>query len=401
MTIGVRLDRCEHGGPGRRRTGPGRASRLAAWVVSALALTLGSSAGHAQDAAGPALRLVVIAGEDAVNVIQQQTAVAPIVEVRDKNDQPVAGALVRFAIRGGRGATFAGRRAVSLTTDATGRAAVGSLAPGSAGPVQIDVTATFQGQVARTTIAQTTVTTPAEAARARSSASSPGATRTGTSGAAPAGGVSAVTLGVVGGVALGAAGVVVAAGARDDGGGPPTGGGTPPAGGGPPATGGGTAQTVTLTGPVTLPVRYDVTFTSGDTCRYTYTTTATARMALQVQPRGDVSGRLEFVNGATSVSTVCSGRGAVGLTDSTGTSAWEALSAPVSGTSTTLTATAPGVLSFPDGAGATVTHTWDTSVAGTLANGAMSGTLSRTLSCTWPGQVRSCTGQGSAPLTLR
>lgn len=401
MTIGARVDSREHGGPGRSRAGHVQASRLAAWAVSALTIALGSSAGHAQDSGGPALRLVVIAGEDAVNVIQQKTAVAPIVEVRDRNDQPVAGALVRFAIRGGRGATFAGRQAVRLTTDAAGRAAVGSFAPGSAGEVYIDVTATFQGQVARTTIVQTTVTTPAEAALARASARPTGAARGGTSGASPAAGVSALTLGVVGGVALGAAGVAIAAGGRDKGGAPTSGGGTPPAGGGPPTSGGGPPQAFTLTGPVTLPVRYDVTFTSGDTCRYTYTTTATARLALQVQPSGDVSGRLEFSNGATSVSTVCSGRGAVGLTDSTGTSAWEALSAPVSGTSTALTATAPGVLSFPDGAGATVTHTWDTSVAGTLANGAMSGTLSRTLSCTWPGQVRSCNGQGSAPLTLR
>jgi hypothetical protein len=37
-----------------------------------------------------ALRIVVIAGEDAVNVIQQRTATAPVVEVRDANNQPVA-----------------------------------------------------------------------------------------------------------------------------------------------------------------------------------------------------------------------------------------------------------------------------------------------------------------------
>ena len=42
------------------------------------------------------LKIVVIAGEGAVNVIQQKTAVAPIVEVRDRNDQPVAGVVVTF-----------------------------------------------------------------------------------------------------------------------------------------------------------------------------------------------------------------------------------------------------------------------------------------------------------------
>ena len=70
------------------------------------------------------LRVVVVAGEDAVNIIQQRTAVAPIAEVRDRNDQPVSGALVTFAVRGGgRVATFGGRESVTTTTDAAGRAA--------------------------------------------------------------------------------------------------------------------------------------------------------------------------------------------------------------------------------------------------------------------------------------
>lgn len=47
-----------------------------------------------------ALKIIVVAGEDAVNIIQQKTAVAPIVEVRDRNDNPVAGALVTFSIQG-------------------------------------------------------------------------------------------------------------------------------------------------------------------------------------------------------------------------------------------------------------------------------------------------------------
>src|SRR5688572_15794414 len=52
-----------------------------------------------------ALRIVVLEGEGAVNIIQQKTATAPVVEVRDQNDLPASGATVRFAIRGGR-ATF-------------------------------------------------------------------------------------------------------------------------------------------------------------------------------------------------------------------------------------------------------------------------------------------------------
>ena len=53
------------------------------------------------------LRIVVVKGEDAVNIIQQKTAVAPLVEIRDRNNLPVAGATVTFTI-GGNSAAFAG-----------------------------------------------------------------------------------------------------------------------------------------------------------------------------------------------------------------------------------------------------------------------------------------------------
>ena len=68
----------------------------------------------------PRLRILVIEGEGAVNIIQQKTAVAPVVEVRDRNDQPVAGATVNFVVRSGR-AAFDGARTLSVTTNAAGR----------------------------------------------------------------------------------------------------------------------------------------------------------------------------------------------------------------------------------------------------------------------------------------
>ena len=83
-----------------------------------LALSLSALLG----AQAATLRIVVIAGEDAVNIVQQKTAVAPIVEVRDRNDQPVAGAVVTFTIRG-RAATFArGARTLTVTTNSGGQA---------------------------------------------------------------------------------------------------------------------------------------------------------------------------------------------------------------------------------------------------------------------------------------
>src|SRR5690348_6692230 len=105
-------------------------------------------------AAQNALRIVVIEGEDAVNVVQQKTAVAPVVEVRDRNDQPVAGVVVQFAIRSGR-ATFNGARVLSVTTNAAGRAAATGLTPTGSGTLQIGASAAFQGQTAAITIAQT------------------------------------------------------------------------------------------------------------------------------------------------------------------------------------------------------------------------------------------------------
>ena len=168
-------------------------------VVSALVLA-------AQGRGG--LKIVVVDGEDAVNIIQQKTAVAPVVEVRDRNDQPVAGALVTFSVRGGKLASFAGGSpTVTVTTNAAGRAAAAAINPLSSGGFQIQVQAAFQGQTAAAAIAQTNVMTAAEAAAAASASSSGGAGAGSTGGAAggSGGGLSATTIGVIGaGVAGGA-----------------------------------------------------------------------------------------------------------------------------------------------------------------------------------------------------
>jgi len=154
-----------------------------------------------------ALRIVVIEGEDAVNIVQQKTAVAPVVEVRDRNNQPVAGAMVRFAINQGRG-TFAGARTLSVTTNAAGRAVAAGLTPTGGGALQIGASATFQGQTVVATITQTNVMTAAEAAAAGASGTgASGGASAGASGAAGGGGggVSGTTLGIVGGAVAGGA----------------------------------------------------------------------------------------------------------------------------------------------------------------------------------------------------
>jgi len=203
-----------------------------------LVLALGVSA-VVPSAQSPALRIVVIEGEDAVNIIQQNTAVRPLVEVRDRNNLPVPGVLVTFSIEGGKAASFGGVSTLTVATNAAGQAAVTGLTPSAAGAFQIQVQAAFQGQVATATIAQTNVLTAAQAAAAggaagggsagsagggttgsatgSASGGASGATggASGAAGGAAGGGLSATTLGVVG-AAVGGGALVATQVAKED-----------------------------------------------------------------------------------------------------------------------------------------------------------------------------------------
>lgn len=155
-----------------------------------------------------ALRIVVIEGEDAVNVIQQKTAVAPVIEIRDRNNLPVSGVAVTFTV-GGQGASFGGLSTLTVTTNAAGQAAAVGLTPTAAGAIQINATALVQGQALTATITQTNVLTAAQAAGAAgatggATGGSTGAT-SGAAGAAGGGGLSGTTLGVVGAALAGGA----------------------------------------------------------------------------------------------------------------------------------------------------------------------------------------------------
>ncbi len=162
----------------------------------------------------PSLRIVVIEGEGAVNIIQQKTATAPVVEVRDRNNLPVPGVIVAFTVGGGKSATFAGgAQTLTVTTNLAGRAAASALTPLSGGPMQIQVTATFQGQSAAAVISQTNVMTAAQAAAAADSAtkSASGSSGSGSTSATPSSGSIA---GLVGGVGLAVAGGVAGLGGK-------------------------------------------------------------------------------------------------------------------------------------------------------------------------------------------
>ena len=105
------------------------------------------------------LQIVVLKGEDGVNIIKSKTAVKPVVEVRDKNKLPVAGATVTFlAPDSGSGVTFAhGSRVFTTITDTNGRAMVAKMKPIGTGPFKIRVTVGFQGQVSTAAISQTNI----------------------------------------------------------------------------------------------------------------------------------------------------------------------------------------------------------------------------------------------------
>jgi hypothetical protein len=153
----------------------------------------------------PQLKIVVLAGEDGVNIIKAKTAVKPVVEVRDKNNLPVAGAYVAFAApENGARVTFAhGSSTYSTVTDANGRAAVHVMRPLGPGHFTISVNASFQGQAAAAVIAQTNYLTLAAASAAGVGAAA-GA------GTAAAGGISGTMIGVIVGAVAAGVGTAVA-----------------------------------------------------------------------------------------------------------------------------------------------------------------------------------------------
>jgi hypothetical protein len=144
------------------------------------------------------LRIVVVEGEDAVNVIQQKTAVAPVIEVRDRNNLPIAGVSVTFTISGNTASFAGGAQTLTMVTNTAGRAAVAALNPVASGAVQINVAAAFQGQTAIATIAQTNVLTAAQAATA-AGASASGAGASGGTAGGSTGGTTTAAGGAAGG----------------------------------------------------------------------------------------------------------------------------------------------------------------------------------------------------------
>ena len=189
-----------------------RGLKIAGLVFAALLLA-GLTAGDARaqdDEQDQGLRIVVLDGEDNVNIIAQGTAVPTLVEVRDRNDLPVAGASVLFLLQNANATLNAGLSQVALTTNALGQAAV-AVNPIAAGAVELSVSATFAGETATAAIVQTNFATAAQAAAAGAGTTGAGggggggASAAGGTGAGTGGGLGAGTIAGIAGAGVGAA----------------------------------------------------------------------------------------------------------------------------------------------------------------------------------------------------
>ena len=154
---------------------------------------------RAQDAPGQPYKLVVVRGENAQNNIKKGRATRPVVEVRDRNDKPVAGALVLFKLpTSGPSGTFAGGGQVaSVTTNNAGQASASFTPNNVAGNVKLDVSSTNNGNTVTAQIVTVNVAV----------------------GAAISGTTLAVILGLVGAGIAGAAVAVTQGGGGGNGGG--------------------------------------------------------------------------------------------------------------------------------------------------------------------------------------
>ena len=104
------------------------------------------------------LSINIVEGEGAINNIRQRVNREPIVQVEDQNHKPIAGAVVIFFLpdSGASGVFSDGSHMLMAVTDNQGRATARGIRPkNQSGPMQIRVTASFQGLTASSVITQT------------------------------------------------------------------------------------------------------------------------------------------------------------------------------------------------------------------------------------------------------
>ena len=131
----------------------------------------GPKSGLVQGAATGGLKVIAVQGEGAINNTRSKNATQPVVEVRDEQDKPVAGAEVVFQLpAAGPGGVFNGwMRTQTARTDAEGRASATGLSPNDEeGRFNIKVTATEGKRTGTVIIAQSNSRTAGGGAAAKS-----------------------------------------------------------------------------------------------------------------------------------------------------------------------------------------------------------------------------------------
>jgi hypothetical protein len=342
-------------------------------AIILLASLLGASSQSA-----PPLRIVVLQGEDAVNVIQQKSAVAPLVEVRDRNDLPVAGATVTFTI-GGNAASFAGGvQTFTIATNAAGQAAAAAINPLASGAVQIQVAAAFQGQTAAATIVQTNVLTAAQAAGAAGASSagasggSTGGSTAAAGGAGGGGGISGSTVGIIG-AAVGAGALAATQVAGNE------------------------ADATSASGPR----EFRGTFTFDITLNFSGCTrleTWSGQVIIAVAGTEPLNGNAAINNGTTRVAAVtCSGGPQLGATGT-----FFMAATPLTGTAASLGFRSEQSNTFPPGPNEVGgVNTQSFAFTGVLNGAEITGTLAHTRRIDSNGSTVPGTGTASAAITLR
>jgi len=137
-------------------------TRLCAVLLSCLIAFEGLATAQSR----PALTIIVVEGEGNVNDIQRGIGRAPVIEVRDENDKPVAGARLTFSLpeRGPGGSFFGSGLSLNALTNEQGRATAAGFRPNTTeGRFQIRVNAVQGDRTATASINQSNAQSRANA----------------------------------------------------------------------------------------------------------------------------------------------------------------------------------------------------------------------------------------------
>ncbi len=112
----------------------------------------------------PKFTINIVRGNDAQNNLKKGRATSEVVvEVRDRNDKPIGGAIVTFTLPRGTGGVFPnGSQTAVLNTNANGQVAA-TFKPQGVGRFDIDVSVNSQGQTLSTKVTQSNLAAAAGA----------------------------------------------------------------------------------------------------------------------------------------------------------------------------------------------------------------------------------------------